>query len=652
MLSNASAQQQQATANKMMPGNSQNSTDVLSGIDGMNQTPTAVSPPQDSGNWLTRLLPTIGGIAAPVIGGLLAPETGGLSLLAGLALAGGGSAAGKAAENAIENKDIGNNVLESGVEGGVGQLVGAGIGKVVGGVGKAIGGVANKGLEAEKVAQAGADAVNAAKATKLNYGGISSKLQNDLKLGSNQELVGQLGFDKTNPYDMQKVAQAGQAINQKYSDALLQTGPVNMEGFTNSIYNTLKSSGSTDLTASPIGKALSAFESPGTGITRELTPSMSASDVRSLQQEIGTQIGNTQRIVNNANLQGTVNTSAEADLNSLHKLYDELGSKIKTPELNEVIANQTLDDPERAALVAQHGEALGNQIADTVNNANNAEDYLKPMQQFTQMNHASKMAIDDIENVTGSARAEQRAKFAADGGVVTPDEVANINPTDVAAMAKNPIMTLASKALTLGSQGGKAGKAAEGLGSLLQRIAPVVGTGTGQLLGNSPNYVAPASAETGLSMQNNGIGANGNALGDILNSKSTAAIPIQQLLRLQENGGGYNVPVEMSQWATPAASALKQMTAASSAEKQLQSLISLYDAAGGAQGTAGGLLSQLGGMFTGGPAGQYGAQAGQLAQQISKLTDTPINVPSLTMNPEAAQGVLAQMQAALSAYGG
>ena len=105
-----------------------NNKNILSG---MNSTPqTQPQPSQDSGNWFTHLLPTIGSIAAPIIGGLLAPETGGLSLLAGAALSGAGGAGGKVAENTIEGKNpLDQNVLTEGVTNAIGGGVGGLIGK-------------------------------------------------------------------------------------------------------------------------------------------------------------------------------------------------------------------------------------------------------------------------------------------------------------------------------------------------------------------------------------------------------------------------------------------------------------------------------------------------------------------------------------------
>ena len=56
-------------------------------------------------------------------------------------------------------------------------------------------------------------------------------------------------------------------------------------------------------------------------------------------------------------------------------------------------------------------------MADTIGNAKSADDLLGPMQDLTKAGRASRMAINDIENVTASPWAVARAKFRLNGGV-------------------------------------------------------------------------------------------------------------------------------------------------------------------------------------------------------------------------------------------
>lgn len=596
------------------------------------------SQPQDNENWFQKLLPTIGSVGLPLLGAALAPETGGLSLLASTALAGAGGALGKGAEDLSAGKDLNaGDLLSSGAESAGGNLLGAGIGKAIGGIGGVISNVGEKGLANEAAANAASDAVSGATATKLNYGGISPKLQGDLNLGSNQKLVGEAGFDPTNPYDMQKVSQAGHVLNGVYNEALSQTEPVDMKGFGNIVYDTLQKTGSTDLTASPLGKAIAAFQAGGENGARQITDTMAPTDVRSLQQAVGTQIGNTQRLVNNAEINGLSNTEAESQLSALHSIYDQLGGKIKTPELNDAIKNATVSDADRASLIAQHGDTLGNQIADTINNAGSADDLLKPMQNFTQMGHASDMAINDIENATGTARAVERAKFAANGGLVTPSSVQATNeaPTagDVVSGLNHPVAKLTGAALNIGAKGGAGGKAAVNLGSTLSRIAPFTGSVAGETIANAPNLTpntAPGSFQTNPMQQ-------------------PQQTPTQTALQLALNGSAN--PYEAGSY-TPILNQLTQEAQqAHSGQAALQSLEQAYQGAGGGQGLVGGLLAKLGGGLTGNNVSAYDQQRQQAMQVLSKLGIPVSALPDVTSTNPAAASQFSNIQNILSSIG-
>jgi hypothetical protein len=638
-----------------------NGSSVMSGIDSLNQnaatTPTVSN---DNSNWFTKLLPTIGsfaGMAAPIaLGALGAPATGGLSLLAGLGLAGAGGGLGKLAENALEGKqDLSKDVGTSALESAGGQLLGTGIGKAVGAVGGAVGRVASKGLAEEATSKAAQEAVNAAQTTRNVWGGIKSSLLRKNDLTAAQQLAEKIGIDKNMP---EQFLQSGKAANNilgtQLDEALGRSGTTNttkmldtIKGAINENSGTIgsfdaiaKSAGRMGLPNTPAAKMLNQLQDLTAGISNRADAD--PLQVRDVISKIGAMAADAKPGISATT--GVVDPEQKAVYNTLSTVYNKLKASLyNTPavakEVEKLTGNIQAGDVGGNQLLASH-------INDALNNSKSAQDLLDHLGSFTKMTNLGSAGVDLAKN-PATAAALNAAKQAL------PIEEQGLGSEISSAIAnKNPIATATGKALSLGRKGGVAGTAALGLSNLLQRIAPTAGTITGQTIANSPNYVAPAGAGAALNMQPQGIGSTGNALGDILNSNSTTALPLQELLTLQEHGGGYNVPTEMSQWATPAATSLKQMTAASSAQKQLQALMALYNSAGGAQGTIGGLLSQLGGAVTGGPAGQYGAQAQQLAQQISGLTGTQISAPSLTMTPETAQGVLAQMQAALSAYGG
>jgi hypothetical protein len=665
---NAAAQQQ----NNVAPGvsmpnvqTSQNPTasmgDITSAL-GNNQPATVKAPTaNDNENWLTRLLPTAGSIIGG-IGGALIPGLGetGIGEVGG---AGVGSALGKGLEDLLTGKQAGADVLGAGAEGLAGGALGKGAEAAIGAVGKGLAGVGAKGISAADEATQAANTSAQALATKLNYGGISSKIQKDLNLGSNQKVLEGLGYDPTNPFDMQKAAQAGKILDAKYDAALATTKPVDMTGFTKGIYNTLKTSGGTDLTSSPIGKALADFENPGNGELREITGSMNPTDVRDLQQAIGTQIGNTQRIVNNSELLGQTNVQAESDLSALHQMYDELGGKIKTPELDAALSGQSVTPEERQQFITQFGENHGNQLADTIDNSSNADDYLKPMQQYSQMNSASKMATDDILNATGTQSAVQRGKFGSIGSPVTPQQImqatkgsatvdAEGNPiANVAAATGHPIISAAGKAFNAlnPAAGGARSAGAIKLGNLLERIAPKAGLTAGALVGTSPNMGGEANTNTAVGQ--GGIVQNLPQTNDVASMLSSTNPTVQllgtDLLRAEH-------PVLGQSSVLGGAGDLESaggLNKVNTAQSQLAALVNMLNQAGGAQGPIGGNLAKFSSMFTGGPAANYDQQAQQLVSQINGTLGTNIAAPSITSNQQGANDVLQQLQTALIANG-
>jgi len=117
------------------------------------------TPQQPKPNWLERLLPTIGSVAAPLIGAALAPETGGLSLLAGAALSGLGAGTGKVAENAFTGQGIGQGVAGE----AAGSALGAGVmGGVLGGIGKLGGKVLGSNVVQKGIQNTGSDLLQGA----------------------------------------------------------------------------------------------------------------------------------------------------------------------------------------------------------------------------------------------------------------------------------------------------------------------------------------------------------------------------------------------------------------------------------------------------------------------------------------------------------
>jgi hypothetical protein len=84
---------------------------------------------------------------------------------------------------------------------------------------------------------------------------------------------------------------------------------------------------------------------------------------------------------------------------------------------------------------------------------------------------------------------------------------------------------------------------------------------------------------------------------------------------------------------------VQRLSAAQGAE---QGLTQSFNAAGGAQRPIGGLLARLGSVFTGAPAGNYGAQAQQAQQVIGNALG---QAPSTIATPQIGQNQVAAQQA-------
>lgn len=626
----------QPTNGNASPGSTtQQAQDVLNQQKALStpQQHQALTGPQP--NLLERLLPTIGGIGGGILAGALDLGTGGLAIPLSAAIAGGGSALGKFGENALTHEqDLGKGVLASGVEGAAGQAGGELVGAALGKGGNLLKGVAEDKLAAQAAGAAdkGAtqSAIDAATNYKNNYGGISDRLQRDLKLGTNGKFVDSMGGEGSNPYHMQETSKGGLELNNVYDAALQKAPDVNMADFQNQVYKTMQKTGATDLSATPLGKAMADF---GLQPNATLPETMPATEVRQLQQAVGTQMGNQQKLINNSELNGVANTEAESNYSTLKGVYDNLGSRIKTPEVDQTIAESTIDDAGRADLVAKYGDQHGNHIADTINDATSANDLLKPMQSYKQMDTASGMAINDIENAPGTARALARTKAdipvdnsapAQKGNLLSPENVVNAGSMLEGTVGHHPLALLAPMVM----------KAAQnpamlnGAGSILTKIgasaAPAV---AGQIVGNSPNDVVAPGDNSGSISLNQGSSMNG------MNPNEAAV-----LAALAQYGNGGSAQL---------GGAIQNLQKVNEAQAAEQQLANNFNTAGGAQGPIGGILNRLGATFTGGEAGSYGAQAQQAAQVIGNafgIAPEKIATPQLTQNKTAAQASLGNIQ--------
>lgn len=597
--------------------------DLINSNPSMTNVPSVTKQP----SLLERLLPAAGSI----LGGLV-PIPG---LDIGTAAAGG--AGGQALANVLEGKKaLEGNDITSGLLGGAGQ----GIGEYVAGplLSKAGGALAGMGDAAADDTGALSD-VDKAVANKNNFGALSDKLQNMTNLGKNQQFLDSMGIDSTDPMAMQAASKAGLDINNSLDSALSTSKPIDMSDFGNQVFDHMKANGVTELSTSPLGKAISdsGIETdPLSGLPT--TDQMEAPQVRSLSQAVNTQMRGLQGQMEAATRAGNIPVAndLESNYNSLKGIYTDLQDKLYTnnPEVDQAVKGLTLDDNARQALVGKYGDQLGNYVADTVNNAQSGKDLVSAMRPFAQMGDASDVAANDLQNVSASSRAVARAKAAAPeagGNSLLSPKTAMEGLGGYETIKDKPAIGL--PLMALGMMGGGGASAAGGLLSGIggSALPGAVGAGVASAAGQ-----VPSGAGMGTGVTSN-QGAPMNLQG------SPVMQALNESLQTPLLGG-------LSQLSALLPIAQKMMAA----EQAVNQLPGYLNAAGGAQGPIGGLETRLGSMFTGGPAASYGAQAQQAQSAVANAMGMPassVATPSIMQNQPAAQQTINNMQQLLSAFG-
>jgi hypothetical protein len=244
------------------------------------------------------------------------------------------------------------------------------------------------------------------------------------------------------------------------------------------------------------------------------------------------------------------------------------------------------------------------------------------------------------------------------GGMTAADAVSNAMPMQniVAGGPKGIVAGVAAKAIQSPAANAAGAKTLSKVSDILQSpgMQKAVAAGApvaSQTLAHGADFANPATGESALNLDTQGEQPNltGNIMQDILSSQSPSALPAKlALIRYMNPVLGQGDPLGDQ----GVIQSLNTLQGANTAQSQLESLIKGYNEAGGAQGPIGGLLSQLGGLITGGPAKTYQNQADQLSQTLQQTLGHPVTLPSLTMNQDAANNVLSQLQAVLQSTGG
>lgn len=604
----------------------------------------------DSGNWFTKLLPTIGSIAAPALGAAFAPVTGGASLLAGLALAGAGSAAGKLGENALEGKNLGTDVGASALEGGIGQLAGGAIGKVGGALLGKVGQGAEK-AGAGMVQKQFGDQIDKVTAQHLIDHGVTSR---DAAMNIANQVTGSGGHLPA-------------AINNafKSSDKVVNISDLEPSIIKNGRDNTgLFSMDKAGLTPGAQKTALANMQSI-------LDSHMGAGDMTKIPGKGGASVP----LYANGSLQNALPENVFSMAKQFEKLgygadakaYDKMGNAINPDQASlgqyyKSIAN-TLN--ERAFGVGQDAipltdgirkEVLDNlsgiaesnpqaykTLADQINNAGSLQDLRSIQAPWVKVSQGDRIA-------TAIANGQ--------GGVSAGDMLANAAP--IVGGSTGGVKGLAT-GLALKAMNSPAGNAA-GASTLnrvsnilsnpnMQKIVSQAATIPTQAITHAPtDFTGPAGSGQAIALpQGADAMQNPNLYQEVMGSNNLNALPVQSaLINDMHRGVGDN----QNYLADPSVlAAIGKLQGGVGAQSQIPALIQAYNAAGGAQGAAGGLLANLGGAITGGPAAQYQARADALQKSIQEATGQNVQLPGLGMNQEAANSAIQQLLAVLQSSG-
>lgn len=607
------------------------------------------APAQPKENWLERLLPTAGGILGGIGGSFIAPFAGSVG---GAAL---GSAVGKAAENALTGKSaLQANDITAGLEGGVGQAAGFGLGKLAGGL---LGKLATKtgGLIQNSQAEA-------ALASEFPDAALKPAMKEKLNFGQSLNIADQAGVPKTAEgfVGARGVATGANGYLNGVLDHIVRlNGPVNLSGFDDMVTQALKQHPE----LGQVGRVAAGMKPTGStaeGIRTLLNSALQQTGFGgqgTLSSELATDPDNALTLLRQVRDLAQPYKGAEpgtpgaAQGDVYDKVYKGLKNMIyNRPDVNAAIKSYapTPDDIAmlpKLSVSATGSPQLAQHLLETVANAKNATDLLKPQAQFLDMGDAGERALSYLTNAQGTSQTVKAAAQAAQPattilGSLTHGGLGKLGLLGVpAGMATgNPLLMAAAIPALLGSQTTKnvttaladklaGGGVQKGVSKLL---APAI-MGTSQFLSHAPDY-AQSGAGTmigeGNTMQPTATQIPGQAT-------SVQSSPQQQLY--QAALIGMQDPYLYSSVAPLLQSATGPIQKAQTAEAALGSTEQAFNQAGAGQGLVGGLLSKLGGAITGGPTKTYAAQRAQLATVLTSLGIPSSAIPDVTATGPAAE---------------
>lgn len=601
------------------------------------------------GNWFTHLLPTIGSMAVPLLGAGLAPVTGGASLIAAAGLSGLGAAGGKAAQNALEGNDVGNGVVNEGVMGAAGGLLGGIGGKFLG---KASGALAGR---AESVAakQAAEDGIEVA---ANSYKDIAPTLQKTLKMKDSLAHVKGLGYDIADPTNLVHVSNtSNDALNEVLNRALAKSGPVDLSHYPDLVKQALAKEGGTlgsyekvalargrlGNASTPAAKLLQQLEDLGAGVAKS---NSDPNELRTLTTKLGALAQDAKPSM--AMATGAIDPQQRAIYNVINDvrgqvkgtLYDrpeiakmikgEVGNLVADPKLN--ITQELADHLNKVITESKDPQGLLDEISRNIN--------------VGRLGEEGQKAAQVVTSTGGKARAAMEAGLSNPGMDSNP-----LLATAGAATQGNGITGAISNIAKHAKDNPAILSTLSRIGAMGEKLAPAVGAGAATIpnLQADPVGTMQPGGDYGPGGGTNGtMGGNmqGNATGQPGIQELISAMQAQAVLAPSMGGGA-------SSFLSQVTPQLMKNQLASSA---IQGIPGSFANAGGAQGT-GGILSHIAGLIPGTAAHTYNAQrqaaAAQLAGAMGITPEQAMGLlPEVMQNEQTAgitQGILGNMSGAL-----
>ena len=617
------------------------------------QVPTQGKTP----NFFERILPTAGSILGGLAGGALDIGTGGLALAVDPALAGLGGSLGKAAENALTGqKVIQGSDLTSGAEGAIGQGVGMGIGSLLGKGGSVLSDLGANKLASQE-AQAGTQAAED-EATRVGneFGAVKPGMA---QVGPALEKARSLGITNPTAQDLVNVGniytgsnpETGTGVLNFYKQQALDQagGTVDVNNVMDNLHNTLATPenqlnlGSEEPVTSSRGQLPKAPANVATKIVQQvrnmlpgdtldesgqLTQQLSPKEGFNLLKTVGGKIEETAPKVN-ANT-GQYDPAQVAENQVWRSVYNDVkGAVYNRPEVDSAIQGLRVGPDESAVIddaIKSNGitdpQVAANIKADlsnTLNNASSAQELLSAEAPMVNVSKVGNIATKDLENNPQLARNVKAAKSQINTSAPAPRDLLgtglDLGGAYEGLLKGHPAALIPA----FGYNMLKSPAALSSVGNVLSKVgASELPTVASQLVAGSPNAVVPG-------------GGTINTMDNYSSMNSPLSSAIGQSLEYPFMPGSSSTLAAI----LPLAQKLADF------ESAQQNQQAAFNASGGAQGPASGILSRLGQTLTNGPGsllnGTLGRDTAAETAAAQQLGISQLPTPQITQSQPTAQ---------------